>query len=177
MALAKIRRSASNQRSAGLSSGLSGGSAIFSIPSGQRTLPLVWLPLLSSTSPSVSAPACLRNSSRKRWKQSPSTCGRNSTKHVPLTGSTAAYSQNQWYWWSWIHGGRLPNGHHSRRCVTFKPNRASSIAKTRCTASRDTEAASSFFERRLIGEAGGLAVMRASGLQLGLAPPEQLGNG
>src|SRR3954469_21489618 len=176
MALAKIRRSASNQRSAGLSSGLSGGSAIFSIPSGQRTLPLVWLPLLSRTSPIRSVPVCLRNSSRKRWKQTPSTCGRNSTKHVPLTGSTAAYSQNQWYWWSWVHGGRLPNGHHSRRCVTFRQKRASSMAKSCSTASRETEAASSFFKRRLIGGAGGLAVMWTSGLQLSLAPAKQLGN-
>src|SRR5690349_3327095 len=147
------------------------------MPSGQRTLPLVWLPLLSRTSPIRSAPVCSRNSSRKRSKQIPSTCGRNSTKHVPLTGSTAAYSQNQWYWWSWVHGGRLPNGHHVRRCVTFRPKRASSMAKTRCTASRDTVALSSFFERRRIGGSGGLAVMRASGLQLGLAPPEQLGKG
>src|SRR3954468_24390795 len=176
MALAKIRRSASNQRSAGLSSGLSGGSAIFSIPSGQRTLPLVWLSLLSRTSPIRSVPVCLRNSSRKRWKQTPSTCGRNSTKHVPLTGSTAAYSQNQWYWWSWVHGGRLPNGHHNRRCVTFRPKRASSMAKSCSTASRETEAASSFFKRRLIGGTGGLAVMGTSGLQLGLAPAKQLGN-
>src|SRR3954453_23099795 len=176
MALAKIRRSASNQRSAGLSSGLSGGSAIFSIPSGQRTLPLVWLPLLSRARPIRSGPVCLRNSSRKRWKQIPSTCGRNSTKHVPLTGSTAAYSQNQWYWWSWVHGGRLPNGHHSRRCVTFRPKRASSMAKSCSTASRETEAASSFFKRRLIGGTGGLAVMGPSGLQLGLAPAKQLGN-
>src|SRR3954469_5197220 len=172
MALAKIRRSASNQRSAGLSSGLSGGSAIFSIPSGQRTLPLVWLPLLSRTSPIRSVPVCLRNSSRKRWKQIPSTCGRNSTKHVPLTGSTAAYSPNQWYWWS--HGGRLPNGHHNRRCVTFRPKRASSMAKSCSTASRET--VSSFFKRCLIGGAGGLAVMWTSGLQLSLAPAKQLGN-
>src|SRR3954451_7627132 len=43
-----------------------------------------------------------------------------------------------------------------------------------CTASRDT--ASSFFKRRLIAGTGGLAVMRTSGLQLGLAPPKQLGN-
>src|SRR4051812_41763225 len=176
MALAKIRRSASNQRSAGLSSGLSGGSAIFSIPSGQRTLPLVWLPLLSRTSPIRSVPVCLRNSSRKRWKQTPSTCGRNSTKHVPLTGSTAAYSQNQWYWWSWVHGGRLPNGHHNRRCVTFRPKRASSMAKSCSTASRETEAASSFFKRRLIGGTGGLAGMGASGLQLSLSPAKKLGN-
>src|SRR4051794_15406396 len=174
MALAKIRRSASNQHSAGLSSGLSGGSAIFSIPSGQRTLPLVWLPLLSSTSPIRSVPVCLRNSSRKRWKQTPSTCGRNSTKHVPLTGSTAAYSQNQWYWGSWVPGGRLPNGHHNRRCVTFRPKRASSMAKSCSTASRETEAASSFFKRRLIG--GAVAVMWTSGLQLSLAPAKQLGN-
>src|SRR4051812_33587158 len=172
MALAKIRRSASNQRSAGLSSGLSGGSAIFSIPSGQRTLPLVWLPLLSRTSPIRSVPVCLRNSSRKRWKQIPSTCGRNSTKHVPLTGSTAAYSPNQWYWWS--HGGRLPNGHHNRRCVTFRPKRVSSMAKSCSTASR--EPVSSFFKRRLIGGAGSLAVMWTSGLQLSLAPAKQLGN-
>src|SRR4051812_49780481 len=85
--------------------------------------------------------------------------------------------ENQWYWWSWVQGGRLPNGHHSRRCVTFRPNRASSMAKTRCTASRDTVACSSFFKCRLFGGAGGLAVMRPAGLQLGLAPPEQLGNG
>src|SRR3954469_15700093 len=147
------------------------------MPSGQWTLPLVWLPLLSSTSPIVSLPMCLRNSSRKRWKQTPSTWGRNSTKQVPLTGSTAAYNQNQSYWWAWVQGGRLPNGHHSRRCVTFRPNRASSMAKTRCTASRDTVACSSFFKGRLLGGAGGLAVMRPTGLQLGLAPPEQLGNG
>src|SRR3954470_5550548 len=50
------------------------------------------------------------------------------------------------------------------------------MAKTRCTASRDTVAASSFFKRRLIGGTGGLAVMGTSGLQLGLAPPKQLGN-
>src|SRR3954452_4151396 len=43
-----------------------------------------------------------------------------------------------------------------------------------CTASRDT--ASSFFKRRLIAGTGGLAVMWTSGLQLGLAPPKQLGN-
>src|SRR3954454_25381701 len=147
------------------------------MPSGQRPLPLGWLPLLSSTSPIRSGPVCRRNSSRKRSKQTPSTWGRNSTKQVPLTGSTAAYSQNQWYWWSWIQGGRLPNGHHSRRCVTFRPNRASSIAKTRCTASRDTVACSSFFKGRLLGGAGGLAVMRAASLQLGLAPAEQLGDG
>src|SRR4029453_16492052 len=147
------------------------------MPPGQWTLPLVWLPLLSRTSPTVSLPMCLRNSSRKHWKQIPSTWGRNSTKQVPLTGSTAAYSQNQWYWCSWGHGGRLPNGHHSRRCVAFRPNRASSMAKTRCTASRDTVALSSFFKGRLLGGAGGLAVVRAAGLQLGLAPPEQLGNG
>src|SRR3954451_6366085 len=144
------------------------------MPSGQWTLPLVWLPLLSSTSPIVSLPVCWRNSSRKRWKQTPSTCGRNSTTQVPLTGSTAAYSQNQWYWWSW--GGRLPNGHHNRRCVTFRPKRASSMAKSCSTASRETEAASSFFKRRLIGGAGGLAVMWTSGLQLSLAPAKQLGN-
>src|SRR3954468_21510700 len=145
------------------------------MPSGQWTLPLVWLPLLSSTSPIVSLPVCWRTSSRKRWKQIPSTWGRNSTTQVPLTGSTAAYSQNQWYWCSWGHGGRLPNGHHSRRCVTFRPKRASSMAKTRCTASRDTVACSSFFKGRLLG--GAVAMMRAAGLQLGLAPPEQLGNG
>src|SRR3954453_12289457 len=145
------------------------------MPSGQWTLPLVWLPLLSRTSPIVSLPVCWRTSSRKRWKQIPSTWGRNSTTQVPLTGSTAAYSQNQWYWCSWGHGGRLPNGHHSRRCVTFRPKRASSMAKTRRTASWDTF--SSFFERRLLGGAGGLAVMRAPGLQLGLAPLEQFGNG
>src|SRR3954451_2676548 len=147
------------------------------MPSGQRTLPLVWLPLLSSTSPILSVPVCWRNSSRKRSKQAPSTCGRNSTKQVPLTGSTAAYSQNQWYWWSCTHGGRLPNGHHCRRCVAFRPNRASSMAKSRCTASRDTVPFSSFFKRRLLGGTGGLAVMRASGLQLGLASAEQLGKG
>src|SRR3954464_10130266 len=107
----------------------------------------------------------------------PSTCGRNSTKQVPLTGSTAVYSQHQIYWWSWGHGGRLPKGHHSRRCVTFRPKRASSMAKRRCTASRDTVAFSSFFERRLLGGADSLAVMRPAGLQLGLAPAEQLGNG
>ena len=50
------------------------------------------------------------------------------------------------------------------------------MAKTRCTASRDTVAFSSFFERRLLGGAGGLAVARAPGLQLGPAPPEQTGN-
>src|SRR3954462_10027707 len=94
----------------------------------QWALPLVCLPLLSSPSPIVSLPVCWRNSSRKRWKQTPSTCGRNSTTQVPLPGSTAAYSQNQWGWWSWVHGGRLPNGHHSRRCVTFRPKRASSMA-------------------------------------------------
>src|SRR3954468_21237036 len=147
------------------------------MPSGQWTLPLVWLALLSSTSPSVALPFCWRNSSRKRWKQTPSTWGRNSTKQVPLTGSTAAYSQNQWYWWSWGHGGRLPKGHHSRRCVTFRPKRASSMAKRRCTASRDTVAFSSFFKGRLLGGADSLAVMRPAGLQLGLAPPKQLGNG
>src|SRR3954466_9811662 len=43
-----------------------------------------------------------------------------------------------------------------------------------CTASRDT--VSSFFKRRLIAGTGGLAVMWTSGLQLGLAPPKQLGN-
>src|SRR3954467_10519364 len=43
-----------------------------------------------------------------------------------------------------------------------------------CTASRDT--ASSFFKRRLIAGTGGLAVMRTSGLQLGLAPQNRLGN-
>ena len=48
------------------------------------------------------------------------------------------------------------------------------MAKTRCTASRDTVAASSFFKRRLIG--GTVAVMWTSGLQLGLAPAKQLGN-
>src|SRR4051794_22426723 len=146
------------------------------MPSGQRTFPLVWLPLLSSTSPILSVPVCRRNSSRKRSKQAPSTCGRNSTKQVPLTGSTAAYSQNQWYWCSCVHGGRLPNGHHSRRCVAFRPNRASSMAKSRCTASRDTVPFSSFFKRRLLGGAGGLSVGRASRLQLGLAPAEQLGD-
>src|SRR3954468_4802640 len=146
------------------------------MPSGQWTLPLVWLALLSSTSPSVALPFCWRNSSRKRWKQTPSTWGRNSTKQVPLTGSTAAYSQNQWYWWSWFHGGRLPNGHHNRRCVTFRPKRASSMAKSCSTASRETEAASSFFKRRLIGGTGGLAGMGAAGLQRGLAPAKQLGN-
>src|SRR5512133_3227847 len=51
------------------------------------------------------------------------------------------------------------------------------MAKTRCTGSRDTVALSSFFKGRLLGGAGGLAVMRAAGLQLGPAPPEQLGNG
>src|SRR4051812_6883577 len=133
------------------------------MPSGQRTLPLVWLPLLSSTSPILSEPVCLRTSSRKRSKQSPSTCGRNSTTQVPLTGSTAAYSQNQWYWWSCTHGGRLPNGHHSRRCVTFRPNRGwgpsapcPSMAKTRCTASRDTVACSSFFPERQSLLGGGI---------------------
>src|SRR3954469_20285884 len=44
-----------------------------------------------------------------------------------------------------------------------------------CTASRDT--VSSFFKGRLLGGADSLAVMRPAGLQLGLAPPEQLGNG
>src|SRR3954454_1588686 len=141
------------------------------MPPGQWTLPLVWLPLLSRTSPIVSLPVCWRTSSRKQ--QIPSTWGRNSTTQVPLTGS--AYSQNQWYWCSWGHGGRRPNGHHSRRCVTFRPKRASSMAKTRCTASRDT--GSSFFKCHLLGEAGGLAVMRPAGLQLGLATAEQLGNG
>ena len=51
------------------------------------------------------------------------------------------------------------------------------MANSRVTASRDAVAASSFFERRLLGGAGGLAVMRAPGLQLGLAPLEQFGNG
>jgi hypothetical protein len=51
------------------------------------------------------------------------------------------------------------------------------MAKSRCTVSRDTEAASSFFKRRLIAGTGGLAVMGTSGLQLGLAPAKQLGNG
>src|SRR3954471_231413 len=51
------------------------------------------------------------------------------------------------------------------------------MAKTRCTASRDTVAFSSFFKCRLLGRAGGLAMMRPARLQLGLAPPEQLGNG
>jgi hypothetical protein len=51
------------------------------------------------------------------------------------------------------------------------------MAKTRCTASRDAVAFSSFFECRLLGGAGGLAVARAARLQLGLAPPEQLGDG
>src|SRR4051812_50161858 len=49
------------------------------------------------------------------------------------------------------------------------------MAKTRCTASRDTVACSSFFKCRLLG--GAVAVMRAAGLQLGLSPPGQLGNG
>src|SRR3712207_1804659 len=74
-------------------------------------------------------------------------------------------------------GGRLPKGHHSRRCVALRPKRASSMAKTHWTASRDTVAPSSFFERRLLGGAGGLVVVRAAGLQLGLAPSEQLGQG
>src|SRR3954454_24389694 len=151
------------------------------MPSGQWTLPLVWLPLLSSTTPIVSLPVCWRNSSRKRWKQTPSTCGRNSTTQVPLTGSTAAYSQNQWYWWSWVHGGRLPNGHHSRRCVTFRPKRASSMANAPRAGTPSAHflkaACSAGFKGRLLGGADSLAVLRPAGLQLGLAPPEQLGNG
>src|SRR3954471_7347926 len=50
------------------------------------------------------------------------------------------------------------------------------MAKSCSTASRETEAASSFFKRRLIGGTGGLAVMWTSGLQLSLAPAKQLGN-
>ena len=49
------------------------------------------------------------------------------------------------------------------------------MAKSCSTASRETEAASSLFKRRLIG--GTVAVMWTSGLQLSLAPAKQLGNG
>src|SRR3712207_5705755 len=49
------------------------------------------------------------------------------------------------------------------------------MANTRSSARRDAVAASSFFERRLLGGTGGLAMPRTPRLQLGLAPLEQLG--
>src|SRR3712207_8457217 len=51
------------------------------------------------------------------------------------------------------------------------------MANTRSSARRDAVAASSFFERRLLGGTGGLAMPRTARLQLGLAPLEQLGQG
>src|SRR3954451_20550120 len=144
---------------------------------GQHTLSLVWLPLLSSTRPSGRSGNSWRTASRKSWKHTPSVCGRNSTKLRPLLGSTAAYSHSQRYGCSWTQGGRSPKGHHSRRCVTLRPKRASSKASTCSTSSSASVGPKSFFEGRLRVCAGGSVMATASGLQFGLAAFEQLGDG
>jgi hypothetical protein len=171
--LASASRTASKSRSAGFNAGLYAGNLTGLSPAGHCTCLLIWLPLLSSTKAIGPAGKARRNSRKNTSKHAPSSCGRHQKKLSPVVGSMAAYSQSHSYRSSTIQGGRTPLGHHRRRNHTFKPKRASSMAKARVPWWCASLAPKSFFKSSL-GLRIVLAVAAAASLALDFLPLEQL---